>query len=192
MSEKGILFSEEMVRAILDGRKTQTRRIIKCQPPAGEAPFYIANPPRTFAAKYLAVRSPFFVGDRMYVRETWGFDEAGDTQYRATYFPAGNGSPSDGSDVKRWHPSIHMPKEAARIWLNVTHVRVERLQDISEDDAAAEGVSTAGLYPVSAEFGSNIHRHAFSRLWDSCYGSGAWKKNPWVWVIMFKKIEEEK
>lgn len=228
MSEKGILFSGEMVRAILEGRKTQTRRIIRPQPLGricyilygdgadkwkypdkdtlkawGDEWSFVENLP----AKEQGMRwtPPCHAEDYLYVRETfsyWFYDRDLKRQlyyYKANYPDFEKGIYPDGWDSRlpstggnRWYPSIHMPKSAARIWLYVDSVHVERLQDISEDDAAAEGVDTAGLYPVSAEFGSDIHRHAFSRLWDSCYGPGAWKKNPWVWVIMFRKIEEEK
>lgn len=177
--EKPILFSTEMVRAILEGRKSQTRRVIKPQPD-GEIKanipyeFYGTKTERIFTdtKAYLA---PCSVGDILWVRETWAKDD--------TYYYKADGS--CGSRCGKWKPSIHMPKEAARIWLEVTDVRVERLQEITEEDARAEGA-----LPTREERGYNCCRDEFITLWDSInskrgYG---WDTNPWVWVIEFERI----
>lgn len=159
-----ILFNTKMVRAILDGRKTCTRRLVKPQPTAHYGT--------------LCIKSPYQPGDILYVRETW-MDYAGLTMYKADCDKykleslnfAGFG----------WKPSIHMPKEVARIWLNVTDVRVERLQDMTDDDAEAEGcfdyTSTALGFPDVWD--STIKKSDLDR-----YG---WHANPWVWVIEFEQ-----
>lgn len=164
MSEKGILFSSEMVLAILEGRKTQTRRFIKQK-----------------TQKRISHKPSYRIGDLLYVRETW-------VQKNGEYHYFADSTPDEKLQTK-WRPSLHMPKNAARIWLKVKRVSVENLQDISEEDAKAEGVFAAGLYPVAIEFGNDIYRHAFSLLWKSCYGPRAWSENPLVMVIEFKRIE---
>lgn len=173
---KSIIFSTSMVQAILDGRKTQTRRVIKDKDITnnfdidvdGSAYAYI-NPetgdscPPTAIAKYQ-------VGDILWVRETWSRDESGEYVYRTNY-----GTTEDDSfppSMFKWRPSIFMPREAARIFLLVTNVRVERLQDISEEDARAEGAKAYGP--------------------NNCSGaSHEWRTNPWVWVYEFEKISKE-
>lgn len=189
MSIKPILFNTEMVRAILEGRKTCTRRIIKPQPTA----HYGTQ----------CVRPPYKPGDVLYVRETWERfecwncegDERGNCpkepkksvldktcgcyMYRAT---------DEISGDAKWHPSIHMPKEAARIWLKVTDVRVERLHDITSEQIYREGTEVEEPFVLNGE----EKRYAFSVLWNSTikpadrdrYG---WEANPWVWVIEFER-----
>ena len=193
-----ILFNTEMVRAILDDRKTCTRRVIKYDKADDvlNSPVRKENPdiPDKQFIKYL-VKMSYKVGDILYVRETW-------TDH---YVPNEIGKPelqycykADGVDIKaeclpgennRWYPSIHMPKEAARIWLKVTDVRVERLQDITEIQAQAEGCNSGLLTgPCNA-------RGQFENLWNrtikksdlDIYG---WKANPWVWVIEFERCEK--
>ncbi|ENH0727020.1 hypothetical protein ABVS57_000123 [Escherichia coli] len=214
MREKGLIFNSEMVRAILDGRKTQTRRPVKfpvldknlgCELAGNELAGELS------AGNYLnsAFGKP---GDRVWVRETWGvvsheLDEDGRIQPWTPNRPAtaihempfGNGYYSghaiyaadgdftwgddDGYEDGRscWRPSIHMPKAASRILLEITDVRVERLRSMSQDDARAEGVIAASG-PMEAGL-------AFRELWDSIYGEESWKANPWVWVIEFKRVE---
>ena len=198
MRELPILFNTEMVRAILDDRKTCTRRVIKYDKADDvlNSPARKENPdiPDKQFIKCL-VKMPYEVGDILYVRETW-------TDH---YIPNEIGKPelqycykADGVDIKaeclpgennRWYPSIHMPKEAARIWLKVTDVRVERLQDITEIQAQAEGCNSGLLTgPCNA-------RGQFENLWNrtikksdlDIYG---WKANPWVWVIEFERCEK--
>ncbi|EFH6308535.1 hypothetical protein [Escherichia coli] len=214
MKERGMIFNGEMVRAILDGRKTQTRRPVKfpvldknlgCELAGNELAGELS------AGNYLnsAFGKP---GDRVWVRETWGvvsheLDEYGRIQPWTPNRPAtaihempfGNGYYSghaiyaadgdftwgddDGYEDGRscWRPSIHMPKAASRILLEITDVRVERLRSMSQDDARAEGVIAASG-PMEAGL-------AFRELWDSIYGEESWKANPWVWVIEFKRVE---
>ena len=188
---KPIIFSTPMVQAILDGRKTQTRRVIKIEDITnnfdidvdGSAYAYI-NPatgdscPPTAIAKYQ-------VGDILWVRETWGKDENGEYVYRTNY-----GTTEDDSfppSMFKWRPSIHMPKDAARIFLKVTNVRVERLQDISEDEAIKEGAKAYGPNNCSG----TSARIAFAEIWDKTTTEHEWRTNPWVWVIEFEKISKD-
>lgn len=223
MSYKPILFNTEMVRAILQGRKTQTRRLLKPKYRPGEDSFQIitnANSGRFIRVEYCDeygnetrwMPPPCEVGDILWVRETWGkltecnvFPPYEPEEERFIY-RADIGDP-DHFQAK-WHPSIHMPKEAARIFLLVKNVRVERLNDIGNADAIFEGCSgtpcehecadptlgctdclnTGWLEPPFAEF---------AQLWDTTikpadrnvYG---WDANPWVWVIEFERCEKPK
>lgn len=180
-----ILFNTEMVKAILDGRKTQTRRIVKPQP----------TNPRWNNCGWLGwddghgyrMSHPCMPGDILWVRETWRRD-AGRFMYRANYAD-GENFYRDGREVNiRWTPSIHMPKEAARIFLRVKDVRVERLQDMDEEAAIAEGFADSPA-------GTDSPLERFYALWDKTvkrddlreYGYHA---NPWVWVIEFERIEK--
>lgn len=219
MKERGMIFNGEMVRAILDGRKTQTRRPIKWKQTRfteiGEREDG-SNWPWSEDAEHACDfwhPCPFgAVGDRIWVRETWGvvshaFSDDGlmidwvpDRPATAIHeMPFGNGYYSgyaiyaadgdftwgddDGYEDGRscWKPSIHMPRAASRILLEITDVRVERLRSMSQGDARAEGVIAASG-PMEAGL-------AFRELWDSIYGEESWKANPWVWVIEFKRVE---
>lgn len=221
---KPILFNTEMVQAILDDRKTVTRRLIKrsqCvlldkkEPTAERGKCYIPFDSMT-DAEYISstFKPPYQKGDILYVRETWAFMKCinCDGDYRrpendppcydtqAVEYDDGD-SISDGCFIYRagcrtperitWRPSIHMPKEAARIWLRVTDVRVERLQDITHIDIIMEGVKPEYLNAHSGE----KTRNDFSRLWDSTINKSklnlyGWKANPWVWVIEFERCEK--
>ncbi len=203
MKETPILFSTPMVQAILNGKKTQTRRVIKPQPK--QAPFRSDD----------VTDSPFGTyGDRLWVRETWteyhtvnyikradgrSFSEVSDgcIAYKADGYESINDLKEhiqlmsecdlEAVETNRWRPSIHMPKKYARIWLNVIRVRAERLQDISEVDARAEGVEP--LSSNGLDFDS--YHNSFIHLWDSINkkrGFG-WDKNPWVWVVEFRRIK---
>lgn len=182
--ERPILFKGEMVRAILDGRKTQTRRVVKPQPKYGAFNcdcdwdvYWYEND------KEIHVRCPYGQPvDRLWVRETWtNADGEKDIRYRAEE----RAICCDA--LYRWRPSIHMPRWASRITLEITSVRVERLQDISEEDAKAEGVS-AMLVPPDG--GSWPYAQGFEYLWNSLAKPGStWANNPWVWVIEFKRVE---
>ncbi|CAH3926070.1 morphogenetic protein [Klebsiella pneumoniae] len=196
MTERGMIFNAEMVRAILDGRKTQTRRPVKfpvhdknlgCELAGNELAGELS------AGDYLnsAFGKP---GDRIWVRET--FCPVDDTQYggekwvdyRATpryeaSHPAGWDSAPNDAEALKWRPSIHMPRWASRILLEITGVRVERLKSISDRDALREGCSTADM--KSGDCVADV----FARLWASIYGSDSWNANPWVWVIEFKRVE---
>lgn len=193
MKERPIIFQGEMVRAILDGRKTQTRRPIKPQPENGH---YIDHCHwnksgwafwKNGGCTCVGTHSPpAFEGDRLWVRETFGEDYCGD--FFST--PKGSGQKAqivyraDGHDMSEcgtgWRPSIHMPREASRITLEVTEVRVERVQDISEEDARAEGPL------LSDKIINCTYRDAFMGLWDSIYQD--WVCNRWVWVVRFKVL----
>lgn len=191
---KPILFNTEMVRAILDGRKTVTRRVIKPQP------FYVNNSGRwvweipknktipncctsvcTASREWweylLESQFPYSVGDILYVRETWNSDWCD----HAIYMADGGSAKSAGyTNEPKWRPSIHMPKEAARIFLRVTGVRVERLQEITADGAEKEGFT-----------GHVCPQDFFAETWSEIYdprGCG-WNANPWVWVIEFERCE---
>lgn len=195
--ERGMIFNSEMVRTILDGRKTQTRRPVKfpildrnlgCELAGNELAGELS------AGNYLnsAFGKP---GDRIWVRETWArynIDQnSHDIAYRAT-------TPADWPEEGRWRPSIHMPRWASRITLEITGVRIERLNGISEADAEAEGIDMDALadsqdcYDCIAGHnmtGRPTATGAFKYLWESIYGSDSWRANPWVWVIEFKRIE---
>ena len=202
MSTKPILFNTEMVRAILDGRKSCTRRICKdaneCTVPDMD---YYDPDKRTYAVHNYADEKhtdklsiaertcPICPGDILYVRETWckGLERY---IYRADYSDTEKFY-QDGKEINmKWHPSIHMPKEVTRIWLKVTDVRVERLQDISGESLTKEGIDL---------FQSNYVRVAFDEfknIWNSTIKKSdldryGWNANPWVWVIEFERCERE-
>ena len=207
--ERPILFSGPMVRAILDGSKTQTRRIIKN---SGDMEFDSNDP---YFGPYwedyavggatgedCKVHCPYgYPGDRLWVRETWAPEREGtgcpdDTGilYRAT-----DPGWDDEDTGLRWRPSIFMPRTASRILLEVTDVRVQRLQEISEDDAREEGAKELSLQEgepgawwsaaPGRQFHSRTPRGAFLRLWRSIHGEGSWDANPWVWVITFRRLQ---
>lgn len=205
MSMKPILFNTEMVRAILDGRKTVTRRICKdandYTVPMGD---FIDNDKRTYAVQSFydknhedpcslaEVNMPICIGDILWVRETWGKGyEEGSYIYKASDKLASLPSFKESSRLI-YHPSIHMPKEAARIFLKVTDVCVERLQDITEDGAESEGV--CGLCYDAKTGAKKYDMTFFHILWDSTikktdinkYG---WLANPYVFVIEFERCE---
>lgn len=177
LKAKPILFNTEMIRAILDGRKTVTRRVVKPQP---------------MVLNSLGI-PPYKVGDIMYVRETWAeIESVLLNEWRYVY----------KADVKNercfdehfWKPSIHMPKEAARIFLRVTNVRVERLQDISDKDLIREGEMP--YIHIDESFDRKSTQTSFLGTWNKmikskdidCYG---WDANPLVWVISFERIDED-
>lgn len=182
-----ILFNAEMVRAILDGRKTVTRRILKHDTRALFNSPYCKTHPKVPDKQIIEklCKSPYEQGDVLYVRETWNwYNECGSKSYiyRADY--------GDEHKSGYWHPSIHMPKEAARIFLKVKDVRVERLQDITEKQAETEGINGSEvLYD-----GYIDAREKFAELWDSTIKKSdiekyGWNANPWVWVIEFERCE---
>ena len=214
-----ILFNTEMVRAILDGLKTCTRRICKDanEYTVPDMDFYNADS-RTYAVHNFADKEhmeqlstaertcPICPGDILYVRETWERfecwncegDESGNCpkepkksvldktcgcyMYRAT---------DEINGDAKWHPSIHMPKEAARIWLKVTDVRVERLQNITADGIRNEGLSSAAVHCGDVE----IALKEWENLWNSTIKKSdidryGWGANPWVWVIEFERCKK--
>ena len=212
--ERPILCSGPMVKAILRGRKTQTRRIVKPHPPnyidklhwndlRGRAPYRIehdetgqilGNGFQDDDDRYYLARAN--VGDRLWVRETWARSR-NNWLYRAD---EGDGcKPSevvaewdwDSGCVDKWRPSIHMPRRAARLFLEVTGVRVERLNEISREDAIAEGAFLNGndyWEFGNGRTGTTSPQAAFADLWSILNGLESWEANPWVWVIEFKRI----
>ena len=180
MAIKPILFNTEMVRAILDGRKSCTRRLVKPEPQGyfevSEEPLYIYDTDGNQGK----ITPPYQPSDILYVRESYS-----ELTFGYVYKADGENIDHLGNVIK-WHPSIHMPKEAARIWLKVTDVRVERLQDMTDDDAEAEGcfdyTSTALGFPDVWD--STIKKSDLDR-----YG---WDASPWVWVIEFERCEKPK
>ena len=194
MAIKPILFNTEMVRAILDGRKSCTRRLVKFL--SGENPRwtgYIKDGLMLYNGKNEPCirKAPYQSGDILYVRETWGYPIAlnSDKQY---VFRADEVAESGlKNDSHIWHPSIRMPKGAARIWLRVTDVRVERLQDIDGKGCVKEGIEEEPLKYVGDEFVKGM----FHDLWDSTIKKSdldrySWDANPWVWVIEFERCEK--
>ena len=197
MKEHPILFSAPMVRAILDGRKTQTRRVMKPQPVLCDGMWdwkdcQWMDDGIGFPASGIIDHSPYGVpGDRLWVWEAFCKCDRTD-EFTTMCFRAED----DTCDDAKWTPSIHMPRWASRIILEVIGVRVESLQDISEKDAKAEGVESYSDDGVIyyGEFGKGDCRpdREFSRLWDSINAKRgfSWKSNPWVWVIEFERIKE--
>lgn len=208
MSIKPILFNTEMVRAILDGRKTCTRRICKdaneCTVPDME--FYNADR-RTYAVHNFADKEhteqlsiaertcPICPGDILYVRETWKKAPNG-------YYYYEDWQRNDIADITKWKPSIHMPKEAARIWLKVMNVRVERLQEITDEQAKREGIQYDEC-PTGFTWKQETDMHncyttqigAMQALWNSTIKKSdldryGWDASPWVWVIEFERCEK--
>lgn len=204
ITEKPILFFGEMVRAILDGRKSMTRRVVKPQPEVmyeSTRPELWQGDNRPLYKESFATYCPYGIrGQRLWVRETWGLH---DTEPKDgpdgahVYFRATNGDRHE-LRYQRWRPSIHMPRWASRLTLEITDIRVECLQEISESDALAEGFEndlrlvndhTGSLTP--GEVGMTAVGN-FKDLWDTLNekrGFG-WDQNPWVWVIEFKRLEE--
>lgn len=191
--EKPIIFNTEMVRAILEGKKTQTRRTVKPQPKQPVKLGFISDSTdkkRVGCYGWGAdecggvvdvARPPYQVGDVLWVRETWA--PALDTfAYKANYSKE---TLNDPINKGLWKPSIHMPKDAARIFLEVTNVRVERLQDITEEEARKEGCFLPS-YKNGELVGSSVI--LFEIVWKSIYKN--WDENPWVWVIEFKRIDK--
>lgn len=213
MKERPILFSAPMVRATLDDRKTQTRRIIKS--PSRKHPcFALADYGKgwwpylsddgessiTSDGNETEIQCPYGVhGDRLWVRETWlQHSKPADIAYRASIGSDGDSDGVFGAMHGGWKSSIHMPRWASRITLEVTSVRVERLQDISESDAMAEGVSkdeVENCLMMAEAMGVREPapaRECFSLMWDSLHGQGSWwswAANPWVWAISFRRLD---
>lgn len=217
MKERPILFSGAMVSAILDGTKTQTRRVVKPQPyidemgnacwngsnfgqSADKVPHFQGLASPIPSSKTKRIHCPYGKpGDRLWVRETFAYSvidpeglppgddpENYDIIYRAAYQEGGGWRDGEGNPIKApWKPSIHMPRWASRITLLVTGVRVERLQDISEADAIAEGAQWSAC--GGPQKGS--YKAGYAQLWESINGTGSWPANPWVWVIEFEVVK---
>jgi len=209
MKEKPILFSTEMVRAILENRKTQTRRLFPFQAKVsphknGYQIEYFDERDNQYYTKHKEDICKYGkIGDRLWIKETYCIDDckedpkAPEYLYKADY--------EDNVDknligVDKWKPSIYMPRKASRITLEIINIRVERLNDISEQDAIAEGIEYFDIeesgkfyknynveYKNWMEFENPID--SYKTLWESINGQGSWEQNPWVWVIEFKRVE---
>jgi len=197
MKERPILFSAPMVRAILEGRKTMTRRVIKNPDLIKEVCDGIPMFEDSFGNWHeTATRCPYGQpGDRLWVRETfdYGLSTKSGIAYRATskWEDFEDGTPKDFDEIK-WKPSIHMPRWASRLTDEITAIRVERLQDISEEDALAEGVErfTSGWKNYTdPTVCCQTARASFFTLWESINGPGSWNANPLAWVIEFKMVK---
>ncbi len=208
--ERPIIFNTEMVKAILGGRKTMTRRVVSVDRVDGH--------PQLNNLKIMTLKngkqgwlnsqddhenhinkfSPFgLVGDRLYVRETWQLHSRATDLATVVYAASEQNSWSEmhrliPADLtlsitpkpfqEGWRSSIHMPRIASRITLEITDIRIERLNDISEEDAKAEGVQ-----PIDFGYG-DCYALGFNKLWDEIYGDESWSANPWVWVVEFKRV----
>ena len=211
MKERPILFSAPMVRALLAGTKTQTRRVYKARN-GGIWPNHNDLP----GMRQILRNSPHGQpGDRLWVRETWGYIDPDNSGYEIETGPGAHFAPElmqEGHALRdfwrrrvayratwkeptygvgpdapgRWRSSIHMPRWASRILLEITSVRVERLQDINEADAKAEGVELS--YDRDRMRGGTW-KGGYRMLWESINGPGSWDANPWVWVLEFKRVE---
>lgn len=225
MKEVPMLFSTPMVQAILEGRKTMTRRVVKPQP--GIDVFQVLAPGRdVFTTKWEkadywtftdgSLQAPIVenrkcpygkVGDVIWVRESYKIDGSmnhGESVLGVTYKAGGRWIQNDSKEVFEifhkskggWRPSIHIPKAAARIWLQVEDIKVERLQDISEEDAVAEGlkVQQTKLGESYFDYTTGYHnglfkpRASFRTLWQSLHSPESWEANPWVWAVKFKVL----
>lgn len=227
MKERPILFSAPMVRSILDGSKTQTRRIVKSQPPEDEpicaglyhpsltdrhgeqqpgAEVYGAY---TQDGEWALPCQHGAPGDHLYVRETFmdltgtGVEHRDSSGQRQRYAFAADSPPGSYGDVARkdyglkWKPSIHMPRAASRILLEIVSVRVERLNAISENDCWAEGIDACdgllddmAIIDCAKRMGRQWEDAAptFAALWESINGAGSWATNPFIWVLEFKRV----
>lgn len=225
MKQRPILMSAPMVRAILAGTKTQTRRAVKRSnslvdgwpatkliwdqlsfdgawvdqgpSPAGNPGPYLKTP----SAVEQQVHRVYFryqTIEQLWVREAWHTDTSDLTYARAQHEDVMSSSPicyradpAHHNAGRTWRPSIHMPRWASRITLEVTDVRVERLQDISEGDALAEGAppSHHSIDVISRQYGhEDFSRSWYAQLWDQINGAGSWDANPWVWVVCFRRV----
>jgi len=192
MKEHPILFSTDMVRAILDGRKTVTRRVMKPRPHVFDInPVMLKwndlewDPRICKFPERVSKHYPFKVGDRLWVREAWNYsggEACGRYVYRAS---------TEGCERYAWRPSIHMPRAASRITLEVVSVTAERLRDITEEDARAEGVEPMMVSFFEGMPHEPIYKMAFEVLWDKLNAQRGfgWDKNPWVWRNGFKVLE---
>lgn len=213
MNERAILFSAPMVRANLEGRKSMTRRTMKDQPERQPVP---QNDDKLWWQEDIAcsdgvVKTNYYrcpyggIGDVLWVRETWTWE--GDTSYKdllpiGSFWYKADFEKNEGP--AKWKSSIFMPREACRLKLEIVNIKIERLNNISEEDAVAEGVERAGTgWKCYRKISSGRHRgedhpynvvsnrspvFSYMELWENINGEGSWSKNPWVWVIEYKKL----
>ncbi|WP_438029109.1 hypothetical protein [Sorangium sp. So ce233] len=222
MKERSINFSGPEVRALLDGRKTQARRLVHpnmqwvphlhtARQPDGVRSFYVSSPDGTGLPLRLT-HAPAYPGERLWVREAWALEELGEDGQRLVWrIDRAARWVADGETIHYlesdyepacWRSPLFMPRWASRITLEVTSVRVQRLQSISEEDARAEGVVPVfERYPAMGRdqrtttgdlMAAAPHRAAFAMLWDEINGDRAsWLDNPWTWVLEFKRVNQE-
>ncbi len=205
VKEMPIIFSGSNVRAILDGRQTMTRRLVKNDPLA-LINLEVCKPYDNILLSYCPYGK---IGDRIWVKECWATSKAYDSipprecDGECIWYQAGGMIGPSATDELRgkWRPSMFMPRKLSRIDLEITNVRVERLQEISEEDSIAEGIETTpgreghndrwlikSLNSLNGISSTNNPVFAYQLLWESINGSGSWDKNPLVWVIEFKRI----
>ena len=218
MKETGILFNGDMVRTILDGRKTMTRRVVSKNNSSGSSARLselLLNSDKTYADPWGYLHVPHIdgetihrwypkweVGDRLWVRETWTLWEDPDDGLDWVLYREGGkmrfpniqnlAMPNDPF-ADKWRPSIHMPRWASRIILEITNVRVERLQEITEEDAVKEGAGPefevdVATFCCGGKIPASTHVLGFKHLWDSTTDKHPWSSNPLVWVIEFKRV----
>ena len=213
MKERGMIFNGEMVRAILDGRKTQTRRIIKdCTVGRDQISKFIQIEKKFIGCypedvpELIRECCPYGIpGDRIWVREAFRVHSRATDVATLVYKASERNSWTEQTHrvpvavcnkpatPEKWTPSLHMPRWASRILLEITDVRVERLNAISQEDAQAEGMELTGWRPTYSDPDSGgevlTPYDNFAQLWASIYGDESWNSNPWVWVIEFKRVE---
>ncbi|MDD1850585.1 hypothetical protein ACNPB1_19830 [Klebsiella pneumoniae] len=213
MKERGMIFNGEMVRAILDGRKTQTRRIIKdCTVGRDQISKFIQIEKKFIGCypedvpELIRECCPYGVpGDRIWVREAFRVHSRATDVATLVYKASERNSWTEQTHrvpvavcnkpatPEKWTPSLHMPRWASRILLEITDVRVEQLNAISQEDAQAEGMELTGWRPTysAPDSGGEVMTpyDNFAELWSSIYGADSWRANPWVWVIEFKRVE---
>lgn len=209
MKERPILLNTPMVQAILSGQKTQTRRIVNKAPTTEINHRLIAldngwnwqvDQQGIVPTMHREIHNPMVcpfgqIGDRLWVRETFRLYDLDECPHAD--FPCGcprNGTPlykasHDCGDGEKWKPSIHMPRSACRLILEITNIRIERLNDITSEDAKAEGFDYS-THPSAIQMGYAIGAKTNFRVtWEQIYGHNEWNKNPWVWVVEFKVIQ---
>lgn len=195
---KPILFSTEMVQAILTGRKTMTRRVLN--PKSTELNLINSG----FSTEYILSKGnetirKYNISDILWVRETWQNVNGIENGEKIKYAYKADGGGWGDYEIVKWKPSIFMPKEAARIFLRITDIRIEKLKDISKEDAIAEGIMQIDheflpkgwkdyFYYPEIPFENPIN--SFASLWESINGDNSWSDNPYVWVICFEKINK--
>ncbi|HDP1358081.1 TPA: hypothetical protein ACLKPX_005307 [Klebsiella pneumoniae] len=213
MKERGMIFNGEMVRALLSGRKTQTRRIIKdCTVGRDQISKFIQIEKKFIGCypedvpELIRECCPYGIpGDRIWVREAFRVHSRATDVATLVYKASERNSWTEQTHrvpvavcnkpatPEKWTPSLHMPRWASRILLEITDVRVERLNAISQEDAQAEGMELTGWRPTYSDPDSGgevmTPYDNFAELWSSIYGDESWKANPWVWVISFKRVE---
>lgn len=180
-----ILFNTEMVQAILDGRKTVTRRVVKPQPIEGHFSYVYQSNNVHIRTESGDIKAPYQPGDILYVRETW-YKNSYRYMYRADY-NENEKFYQNGKEIQiKWHPSIHMSKEAARIFLKITNVRLEQLQDISKDTPGPDNQVVKEGFRYESDFAASWN----STIKKSDINQYGWYANPWVWVIEFERCDK--